>query len=309
MGGFDNLSGRRTLVTGAAGFIGTAVCRALRRAGAEVHGVSRQPRSGEGISWWQADLADGDAVTEVFEVVRPELVFHLASHVMGTRSVDVVPQTFRDNLSSTVNLMTAASRADNPRVVMAGSMEEDHNGDANGIPGSPYAAAKMAATTYARMFHALFGLPVVNLRIFMVYGPGQGDTTKLIPYVTTALLRGEHPRLTAGARKIDWVYVDDVVSAFISAAGCSVADGEPVDIGSGRPASVRTVVEQVTKLVGGSARPEFGVVTERPLEHQRIADVTRSHKVLGWRPTTPLNEGLAQTVEWYRARANASAAF
>lgn len=289
------------LVTGAAGFIGSALCRALVRSGHEVHGASRVPRDGAEVCWWQVDLSDPDAVTRILRKVRPSVVFHLASHVSGDRALATVLPTVRDNLLATVNVLTAACEAAG-RVVLAGSMEEVDPAEPTAAPGSPYAAAKTAAGTYARLFHALYGLPVVSLRVFMVYGPGQRDTTKLIPYVTTALLRGEQPRLTSGTREIDWVFVDDVVAAFIAAAQAPDAEGKSVDVGSGRLITIRSLVDRLTQLVGAQVEPLFGALDDRPLEIRRVADVGRTETLIGWRPSTPLDVGLRRTIRWFAER-------
>jgi nucleoside-diphosphate-sugar epimerase len=209
-------------------------------------------------------------------------------------------------LVAAVNLLTAACEADGPRVVMAGSMEEVDPEDPTGAPGSPYAAAKTAAGTYARLFHALYGLPVVYLRVFMVYGPGQRDITKLIPYVTTKLLRGEQPLLTSGTREIDWVYVDDVVAAFIAAARAPGVVGEIVDVGSGRLITIRSLVDRLTRLVGAQVDPLFGALGDRPREVRRVADVGRTETLIGWRPRTQLDTGLQRTILWFAERENAS---
>jgi UDP-glucose 4-epimerase len=295
------VAGRRVLVTGAAGFIGAALCRALARSGAEVHGVSRSHREGGGVRWWSADLAEPEAAGDVLRNVRPDVVFHLASHVSGDRAVGAVLPTVRDNLLSTVNLLTAACEQDGPRVVLAGSMEESDPGGPDAVPVSPYAAAKSAATGYARMFQALYGLPVVSLRVFMVYGPGQRDDTKLIPYVTTTLLRDEQPRLSSGTREVDWVYVDDVVAAFLAAAAAT-PPGTPVDVGTGELTTVRAVVERIARLVGSDAEPQFGALADRPMERRRVADAARTRELIGWEPETPLDDGLARTVQWFRER-------
>ena len=297
------LDGTRILVTGAAGFIGSALCRALVQSGADVHATFRSRRMPDSlVSWWQVDLSQAEAVAGVFRLVKPRIVFHLASHVSGDRRLEAVWPTVRDNLLSTVNLLTAASETGGPRVVLAGSMEESDLDEANGVPVSPYAAAKTAASTYARMFNGLYGLPVVNLRIFMVYGPGQLDASKLIPYVTTSLLRGEEPRLSSGHREIDWVFVDDVVAALLAAAQAPDAAGQTIDVGSGELITVRALVEHLAGLVGGSTKPEFGALEDRPLEHRRVADVVRTAEIIGWEPQLPLADGLEQTVRWFRAR-------
>jgi nucleoside-diphosphate-sugar epimerase len=116
------------------------------------------------------------------------------------------------------------------------------------------------------------------------------------------LLRGEQPRLSSGLREIDWIFVDDVVAAFLAAAQAPQADGQTVDVGSGELITVRSLVERLADLVGGSTRPVFGALADRPVEHRRVADVARSAEIIGWKPRTPLAEGLNQTVQWFRAR-------
>jgi nucleoside-diphosphate-sugar epimerase len=306
------LDSQRVLVTGASGFIGTHLVRALTAAGAEVHGVSRQPAADDppaypdafvgDITSRQADLADPGATQDVFDDVRPDLVFHLASHVSGSRDLDLVATTLRDNLLTTVNVLTSASRSGRPRVLLAGSNEQVDDGATNGVPGSPYSAAKTSSLVYARMFHALYGLPVVNLRTFMVYGPEQRDGSKLIPYVTTSLLRHEAPALTSGTRLIDWIYIDDVVDAYLAAALSERADGHTIAIGSGELASIRTVVQLLADLTDAKVEPRFGAVPDRELEDARRADIAETHDLIGWRPKVPLVEGLRRTTEWFRAR-------
>ncbi|MFD4179665.1 NAD-dependent epimerase/dehydratase family protein [Rhodococcus sp. NPDC058514] len=291
------LASRRVLITGAAGFIGSRLCSRLREIGAEIHGVSRRSRDDDGISWWQADLAESQAAHHVMEEVRPDFVFHLAGEVNGARDVAMIAPTIRNNLLSTVNLLTAACETGEPRVVLAGSASEP---DPDQIPASPYAASKSAISIYARTFHAHYGLPVVNLRPSMVYGPGQEDYGKLIPYVARSLMRGEVPRLSSGVQKFDWVYVDDVVEAFIRAASAADVEGESLDVGSGELVSVHSIVERIVRLAAGTTRPQFGAVPDRPRECSLLADVQRTRAVLGWQAGTSLEDGLVTTVEWYR---------
>jgi UDP-glucose 4-epimerase len=135
----------------------------------------------------------------------------------------------------------------------------------------------------------------------MVYGPGQRDDTKLIPYVTTTLLRDEQPSLSSGTREVDWVYVDDVVAAFLAAAAAT-PPGTPVDVGTGELTTVRAVVERIARLVGSDAEPQFGALADRPMERRRVADAARTRELIGWEPETPLDDGLARTVQWFRER-------
>jgi UDP-glucose 4-epimerase len=300
----DGLAGRRVLVTGASGFIGARLCERASELQAAVHGVSRRPSSdlSPALRWEQVDLTDEAAARAVVHRVQPDVVLHLASEVSGDRSSDAVLPMLHANLVAAVNVMLACQEAACGRVVLAGSMEEPDLGNAEAVAQSPYAAAKSAALTYARMFRILYGLPVVHLRIFMVYGPGQRDLRKLVPYVTTSLLRGEAPKLMSGEREVDWIYVDDVVDALLAAAVTPGAEGASLDIGSGELVPVRTVVARLRRLVGGSIEPSFGAVPNRKLERVRVADPAPAAAALGWRPHTALDDGLARTVEHYRAQ-------
>ena len=299
MGDHHPLAGRRALVLGGGGFIGSHLCGQLVRVGADVHATSRQRRDDEdGIRWLSVDVAELDTVRDAFRRVRPELVFHLASHVAGARDIELVQPTLYGNLIGTVNVLTAAQEAGSARIVLAGSMEEPTPEDQT-VASSPYAVAKWAASGYARMFHALYDSPVVTLRIFMVYGPGQQDLRKLVPHVALSLLRGERPRLTSGSRAIDWIYVEDVVSAFLEAASREGLAGETVDVGSGTRLTIHDLVDRLAAIIDSEIEPIFGALPDRPLETTKVADLERTWEILGWRPAVPLDEGLRRTVDWF----------
>jgi nucleoside-diphosphate-sugar epimerase len=288
------------LVTGASGFIGSVLVRRLVEHGADVHAVSRNPprTASDGVQWSQADLADLAASRQLFEAAKPTVVFHLASYVAGARDLALVLPTFASNLATTVNILTVAAERGCDRIVLTGSLEEPREPDA--APSSPYAAAKHAASAYGKMFHELFGLPVVMLRVFMVYGPGQGDLRKLVPSVILSLLRGEAPRLTSGRRQIDWIFVDDVVTAMIAAAVAPSAIGRTLDVGSGELVSIRSIVDRLVRLMDSRIEPLFGAVPDRPLEQVRVADVAATRSAIGWQPVVELDEGLRRTIDWYR---------
>jgi nucleoside-diphosphate-sugar epimerase len=290
-------TGRRVLVTGGTGFIGSRLVARLESLGAETHLAGRRPASSDLTH--VVDLDDPAACLELVREVTPEVVFHLASVVSGTRDVTLVVPMMRANQVFAVNLMAAVSQvAPHARTVLAGSIEENLGGG-DPVPTSPYTAAKLAATSYATMFVRLWGLPVSVLRIGMVYGPGQADTTKLIPSVTTALLRGENPPVSSGKRLVDWVFVEDVVDAFLCAAGPATPPGTVVDVCSGEPVSVRETLERLAGIVGGSGAPQFGALPDRVADVAQIGDPGPAAQLVAWRPTTGLEEGLHRTVAWY----------
>jgi UDP-glucose 4-epimerase len=298
-----SLADKTVLVTGAGGFIGEHLCRRLLNEGAKLHSVSRnkQDDGTSAMTWWQGDLTDLAFTRQMIEAVKPEYIFHLASHVVGHRELEAVQPTFHGNLHSAVNLLTAASEVGCKGIILAGSQEEPEAGQSSyTVPSSPYAAAKWAASAYARMCHALYGTPVTIARIFMVYGPGQKDTKKLVPYTILSLLRGVSPRLTSGERPVDWIYVQDVAEGLVAIARTEGLAGRTVDLGSGSFVSVRQIVENISDIVANDVRPEFGSLTQRPMEQVRKADIRATGDLLGWQARTSIRDGLEATIKWYR---------
>jgi UDP-glucose 4-epimerase len=297
----NRLRGQRVLITGAAGFLGQRLVARLTREQAEIHAVSRRPSNADDseIQWWKGNLADEKWTHELITKLNPSVVYHLTSASMGGQELNHVLPTFEDDLRTTVNVLTACARVHCSRVLITGSLDEPiPNGDLKS-PSSPYAAAKACAGLYARMFHRLYGLPVVIMRPFMTYGPGQ-KSHKVIPHAITAMLRGISPKLSSGTRLVDWVYVDDVIDGFAEAAIRPEAVGVDIDLGSGHLVSIREVMLHIRDLIPGAPEPEFGALSDRIGEQTRSADLTTAKHVLDWEASTPLREGLSRTIEWCR---------
>ena len=298
----SQFNGQRVLVTGANGFIGTHLCLRLCQEGAEVHAVYRtlRPSESDDQQWWHADLADFAEVKKLVAKTRPDVIYHLASHVKGAPNLEHVLPTFQSNLQSTVNLLTITAESSCRRLVLTGSLAEPEIENGERFPSAPYAAAKWASSGYARMFHALYRLPVTIARVFMVYGPQQMDFTKLIPHATLSMLQGKRPKISSGARLVDWIYVSDVVDGFIALANAADVDGATLDLGSGSLVSIRSLLQKLALLIGDGANVEFGALPDRPLEPTRIAKTAETFARIGWTPRVSLQEGLEHTVNWYR---------
>lgn len=299
----DSRGGLRVVVTGASGFLGAHLCRRLLAERAEVHAVSRNPHhgnTGDGLHWWQCDATNEVAVSDLIGRLQPDVVFHFGGLVTADPDVNLALPTFHSLLTSVVNILKAVTDVGGGRVILPGSLEEPIGGAENTcVPTSPYAAAKLAAGAYARMFHSLYGTSVVTLRTFMTYGPGQ-KPTKVIPHTIASLLAGRPPQLSSGDRALDWVYVDDVIDAFIEAASGHGLDGRTLDIGSGTAVRIKDIVDRLTQAIDPSITPLYGAFPDRPDMTIRIADVNTTAVALGWSSSTSLDCGLAKTIEWYR---------
>ncbi|MBC3765571.1 NAD-dependent epimerase/dehydratase family protein [Neptunicella marina] len=298
---------KRVLVTGASGFIGEHLCRYLVEQGAQVIGVYRTNMIDiAGVKGVRTDLTNESQVHNLVEEVKPEFVFHLASEVHGKRDVQYVTSTLHNNLVATVNLLTALELAGGcQRIILAQSQEEiSSSGETNGsqpvIPCSPYAASKVAATAYGNMFYQLYQLPVVMARIFMVYGPGQKDLSKLVPYSILCLLKGKSPLISSGTRLVDWIYVEDVVTGLLTMGLQHGIEGKTLDLGSGESQSIRGVIEQLIAVADTEITAEFGAGAGRKHEVEPVADIKHTAQWLHWQPQTTLSQGLANTVGFYR---------
>jgi nucleoside-diphosphate-sugar epimerase len=298
----DNVRGMTVLVTGANGFLGRHLIERLHPQGAKIYAVSRSvPAAADGIEWRQGDLTHLDWLQDLTTDIRPDVIFQMASCSLGGQDAQFVLPTFENDLRVTVNTLLAAKQCGCSRVVLVASLEEPVlDGRPVQIP-SPYAAAKACCTYYGLMFHQLYGVPVTMLRPFMTYGPGQ-KPYKLIPHTLLSLLKREVPQLSSGERPVDWVYVDDVITAFLQAAVRPEAVGATIDLGSGTLVPVRDVVRQIHQFMPDAPGPLFGALPDRIMETVRCAETETAAKILNWRATTPLEEGLSKTVAWYRER-------
>jgi UDP-glucose 4-epimerase len=295
----ENLQGLTVLIIGANGFLGRHLLARLRWQHCNIHAVSRSGApDGTAVRWWQGNAKDIGWIRALTHRLKPDVIYQLASASVGGQDPALVLPTFEDDLQTSVNALIVAHECKVRRIILTRSMDEPVP-LATKAPASPYAAAKAASGLYGQMFYELYGVPVVMLRPFMTYGPGQKGY-KVVPYTILSMLKGESPKLSSGNRGVDWVYVDDVISAFIAAAIRPEAVGQEIDLGTGNLISVRAVIEEIQRLIPEAPEPTFGACPDRANEQVRAADIKTAEGSLGWRPSTSLRDGLSQTIEWYR---------
>lgn len=313
----------RGLVTGAAGFIGSHLCRRLVADGHEVVGLDdlsdgklENLADVPEVRFVKGDLRD-EAV--VLEAVRGcEAVFHQGAMRSVPRSVAEPAKTTDVNVRGTLNVLLAAREA-SAAVVFASSSSVYGDRDTfpleesmAPLPRSPYAASKLAGEAYCRAWWLSFGVRTVALRYFNVYGPRQDPANAyaaVIPLFALACMNGTAPEIHGdGGQSRDFTYIDDVVDANLQAARASEeAWGSVLNIGGGRePTSINGVLAIVARLTG--ADPEPVHVPSRAGDVRKTdADVSLARRLIGYEPKVDIERGLERTVEWFRTSGPAAA--
>ena len=306
------------LLTGATGFIGRHLGRALVIRGFEVHAVSRQAAEHSPVSgahWWRADLRDPESIRSIVDRIQPAWVFHFAGCTSGRGRSDAaaVAESFEVNLHGSLALFESLAGASSrlTRVVCAGSLEEYGNGPLPFVetqreqPVSAYSAAQVAVTHAAQMLHRQRALPCVILRLGLVYGPEQPPSF-MIPAVAAACLARRPFPMTAGSQTRDYVYIDDVVDAAMRAVGSDGVEGRVINLSEGVERRVADVARHVAEIAGAEGILQLGALPPRPHEMERmVCDRSRAQALLDWIPTTSFDAGLRATVQWQTQHAPA----
>ena len=298
---------RRAIVTGGAGFIGSNLVDALLEGGDSVTVVDdlstgRRENVAEQAVLAEVDICDAPSLTAAFETARPEVVFHLGAQIDVRESVADPARDLRINVGGTITVLEAA-RAIGAKVVFASTGGAIYGETATvptpetetARPQAPYGQSKLSAEGYCRLYGELYGVDVTVLRLANVYGPrqdplGEGGVVAIFCHKAhggeTGTVFGD------GGQTRDFVFVGDVVAAFLAAAERS-APG-PFNVGTGQEVSVNALAEAL------GLRTERA--PERPGEVLRSClDPARAAAELGWRAETSLEDGLARTLAWIQS--------
>jgi nucleoside-diphosphate-sugar epimerase len=304
------------LVTGGGGFIGSHIAATLVARGQRVRVLDnfitgRRENLAplmDGIELIEGDVADEQTARRAVEGV--EAVFHQAALPSVPRSIADPLAAHRSNTFGTLQILLAARDAGVRRVVFASSsaiygdsptMPKRENMPP--APKSPYAATKLAGEAYCQSFTDAYGLETVSLRYFNVFGPRQDPLSEyaaVIPKFITALLAGRSPTIYGdGEQSRDFTYISNVVEANLLAAEAPAASGRVFNIACGKRISLLELVAVLNDICGTNLTPEHTAPRPGDVRHS-LADISPAQAVLGYEVTTSLEEGLRQTVEWYR---------
>ena len=289
------------LVTGATGFIGRPLVRALVAQGCEVGALvlPEDPVTGlDGVRRFEGDLTVAESVQAAVMAFRPRAVMHLAAVGMASARSSPV-ELCQVNVMGTLHLLEAVREAASvERLVCVGSSYEygARRADDGLDPFSPYSASKVAAWAFARAAFNAWGAPVVWARPFQVYGPGQHPAA-LVPAAMRAACAGEDFPMTRGEQQRDFIYVDDVVGGLMAALRAPDLEGRVLDLGTGTLHRLYDVVAQIWALAQAPGQIRAGALPYRPGEVTAIpADVQRTRLLTGWTAQIPLRQGLVRTL-------------
>ncbi len=312
----EKLKGKKVLVTGGAGFIGSHIVDRLVEIGAEVCVLDNlltgkeeniAQHSGK-IKFIQKDFRDEIAMDEALEGV--EYIAHQAALRSVPQSVNRPFDYHEVNVTGTLKLFLKASQRQVKRIAFASSSSiygerfdfPEKETDLP-VPLSPYAASNYMVEQYAYIFSQLYNLEVVSLRYFNVFGPRQSlenEYAVVIPKFIVCLIKGESPPVYGdGSQERDFTYIDNVVNANIAALTADNVAGEAFNIADGKPYSVNYLLESLQKIMSSNIAPAY---LDKRLGDvlKTCAAVDKAKNMLGWQAKVDFNEGLKRTVKWFK---------
>ena len=304
------------LVTGGAGFIGSHLCEELNRRGERVRvvdslitGKRANLAHVPNVEFIEADLADFAVASRAVHGI--DYVLHQAAIPSVPRSVEDPITSNRANIDASLNLLVASRDAGVKRVVYAGSSSAYGNSPTMPkvetmptAPLSPYALQKLVAEQYCQMFTRLYGLETVTIRYFNVFGPRQDPSSPysgVISLFIRALSEGRRPTIYGdGEQTRDFTYVANVVDGVLRACQAKEASGEVINVATNGRVSLNQLFASLRDMIGATVEPIY----EKPRAgdvRDSQADISKAASLLGYRPLVTFDQGLRNTLEWYRA--------
>ena len=300
------------LVTGATGFVGAYLVHRLVRGKDKIHVILRKNSDTwrirdilKRLNLHYADLTKFQEVKRIVKKIKPQVIYHLATY--GAYPFQKDPKKiFQTNVLGTLNFLNVCAEIGFDVFINTGSSSEYGTklkpmSEKDLLePNTYYALAKASQTLLCQYLARENNLPIVTLRLFSVYGPYE-ESSRLVPVLINNCLKGNDLSLASPKTARDFIFVDDVVSAYLRAARLPRLAGHIFNIGTGKQSSLKDVVSAVVKITGAKVKQNWGTMPGRPFDTNTwLADISKTKKMLNWQPKYNLKAGLKKTVNWFK---------
>ena len=296
------------LVTGATGFLGLHLSRALKMRGDTIIGLVHDAHADTPFEyfdhWAAGDVLDHPMIERILCEYEIGLVFHLAAQVQTSVAFANPLHTLQTNVMGTANILEACRRMKTPRVIVASTDKAygEHTqrcSESFALEGrGPYEASKSCMDTIAQSYAFMYGMSVGITRCANLYGPGHTNLSTLIPGTIRRILRGERPRLYNGGNAVrEFLYIDDAVEGYLALAHSDYIG--PVNFGGRETFLAKDVVKMILQDLASDLEPENVESRGNEIKCQRL-DTSLAERVLGWQPGVTFAEGLHRTIAWHR---------
>lgn len=319
MNSYNEYEGKKILVTGGAGCIGSNLCKKLSELNADSVIILDNLSSSyewnvpneSNISFINGDILNDEILKRVFKE-KPEYVFHLAAHFANQNSVDNPETDLMVNGIGTLKVLQYSQLAGVTRFIYSSSgcgvygldskmPFKEH--DVSISLHTPYQVTKLLGELYTNYFHNLYCLPVVNARFFNVFGPGEvpGKYRNVIPNFIFWAMNGKALPITGdGSETRDWTYVDDIVNGLLAMGIREEAIGEAINLGSGYETKVIDMANIVNDLTKNIAGIKYIERRDWDVKHRLLSSVEKAKKLLDYKPQTEFKEGVEKLYSWFR---------
>lgn len=299
----------RILILGGSGFIGSHLTKKCRDLGLDCYSISIKKnkfvRNFENVNYHNIDLRNYESTKELISNKDFNYIVNLSGYIDHRPFFNGGLEVFNNHFYSLINVLRCVKLESIKKVIHIGSSDEYGNVTSpqseylRESPISGYSLAKLSCTNLLQMLHRTENLPSIVLRLFLVYGEGQSEE-RFIPQLIKGCLGNKTFPVSSGNQIRDFCHIDDVVDGIIAALNSKEALGNIINIASGKPVKVKSVINKVIKLVGGG-RPQFGLIPFRKDENMSLyADIKKAKELLDWQPKINMTDGLTRTIKFYK---------
>ena len=309
----NNSSNDKLLIIGGTGFIGQHVVKMALKKGFNVTVLTKNNHNAndklDGVIYIAVDIGNKVSLLSNLKIKVFDYVINLGGYINHANYSNGGSEVYDVHFSGVRNLVDCLDKSKIKGFVQIGSSDEYGNNSAPQIetqreaPISPYSCAKVASTHFLQTLYRTEMFPAVILRPFLVYGPGQSEE-RFIPQIIKGCTNRQEFPVSKGEQLRDFCFIDDFIQAVFSALDNHSAHGEVINIASGKPISIKKMINTIVAVIG-SGQPQFGQIAYRNGENMSLyGDITKAKNILGWKSSVSLEQGLKETIKWVEKTTN-----